>query len=148
MPTRRIILTALMLAAAVPAATRASQPLPSVEVYKSASCGCCNKWVEHLETNGFKVTARNVDDPVEYKRRFGVPPEMGSCHTAQVGGYFIEGHVPAREIKRLLNERPQALGLAVPGMPMGSPGMEGPRKDAYDVMLIRNDGSSGRYASY
>lgn len=144
----RIILTAIVLTAAAPALSPAAQPLPAVEVYKSASCGCCSKWVDHLKANGFEVIVRDVDNPVDYKRRFGVPPEMGSCHTATAGRYFIEGHVPAREIKRLLNERPQARGLSVPAMPMGSPGMEGPRRDPYDVLLIHHDGTYGRYASY
>ncbi|MGV3742789.1 MAG: DUF411 domain-containing protein [Burkholderiaceae bacterium] len=116
-----------------------------VEVYKSEYCGCCHEWVKHLEENGFTVKATNVENPSDYREKFGIPKELGSCHSAKVGGYALEGHVPASEIKRLLAEKPKAKGLAVPAMPMGSPGMEGPRKDPYDVLLIQND---GRYKTY
>lgn len=121
---------------------------PVVEVYKSASCECCIDWVKHLEKNGFSVTARNVANPTDYRERFGMPNELGSCHTALVGGYAIEGHVPASEIKRLLQERPKAKGLAVPSMPMGSPGMEGRRSDPYDVLLVQPDGKYSVYRHY
>ena len=121
---------------------------PVVEVYKSASCECCTDWVKHLEKNGFSVTARNVTNPTDYRERFGMPNELGSCHTALVGGYAIEGHVPASEIKRLLQERPKAKGLAVPSMPLGSPGMEGRRSDPYDVLLVQPDGKYSVYRHY
>lgn len=121
---------------------------PVVEVYKSEYCGCCHEWVKHLEDNGFTVKATNVENPSDYREKFGIPKELGSCHSAKVGGYALEGHVPASEIKRLLAEKPKAKGLAVPAMPMGSPGMEGPRKDAYDVLLIQNDGRHSSYRHY
>lgn len=123
--------------------------LPVVDVYKSPSCGCCNDWIKHLEAHGFKVRAHNTDDVVSHKYRLGVPPGHGSCHTAEVGGYVIEGHVPASEIKRLLRERPKARGLTVPGMPIGSPGMEqGSRRDPYEVLLIDRAGGTRVYARY
>ena len=119
-----------------------------VEVYKSPTCGCCSKWVEHLRQNGFEVVTRDVQDLSAYKSRFGVPRNLSSCHTARVGGYIVEGHVPAKEIKRMLAERPKAVGLAVPAMPMGSPGMEGPRKDPYRVLLFDSQGRYRTYARY
>lgn len=121
---------------------------PVIEVYKSEYCGCCHEWVKHLEENGFTVKATNVENPSDYREKFGIPKELGSCHSAKVGGYALEGHVPASEIKRLLAEKPKAKGLAVPAMPMGSPGMEGPRKDAYDVLLIQDNGSHSTYRHY
>ena len=120
-----------------------------VEVYKSPTCGCCNEWVKHLKANGFSVKAHDVPDVAHYKTAFGLPITLGSCHTAKVGGYVIEGHVPANEIKRLLKERPAISGLAVPGMPIGSPGMEqGAHKDRYDVMSFDKQGKIGVYARY
>ena len=120
-----------------------------VEVYKSPTCGCCNEWVKHLRANGFSVKAHDVSDVAQYKTTFGLPITLGSCHTAKVGGYVIEGHVPANEIKRLLKERPAISGLAVPGMPIGSPGMEqGAHKDRYDVMSFDKQGKIGVYARY
>ena len=122
---------------------------PQIEVWKSASCGCCHLWVEHLERNGFKVKVNDVAGPADYREKFGMPSAYGSCHTARVQGYVLEGHVPAREIHRLLKEKPQAVGLAVPGMPVGSPGMEmGDRKDPYDVMLVGRDGKAKVFHSY
>lgn len=123
--------------------------LPVVDVYKSPSCGCCNDWIKHLKAHGFKVRAHNTDDVVSHKYRLGVPPGYGSCHTAEVGGYLVEGHVPAREIKRLLKARPKARGLTVPGMPIGSPGMEqGARRDPYEVLLVTPAGETQVYARY
>lgn len=116
-----------------------------IEVYKSSTCGCCGNWIKHLRANGFEVRAHDVAEPAEYRTRYGVPETFASCHTALVGGYAIEGHVPAREIKRLLAERPRAQGLAVPGMPHGSPGMEGPKSDPYDVLLFQKN---GRYVTF
>jgi hypothetical protein len=119
-------------------------------VYKSPTCGCCVKWVEHMREAGFVVTVNDVDNVHPVKMRVGVPPGKGSCHTAEVAGYFLEGHVPASDVKRLLKERPAAKGLGVPGMPMGSPGMEVPdgRAQAYDVELVATDGSTSRFSSH
>lgn len=122
--------------------------LAAVTVYKSASCGCCTQWVQHLQKNGFVVHTHDVPDTAVYRRRFGVPPTLGSCHTATIAGYALEGHVPAKEIKRLLAEKPSAAGLAVPEMPMGAPGMEGMRVDAYDVLLFTKDGRHSVYQHY
>lgn len=116
-----------------------------VEVYKSASCGCCSKWIEHLRVNGFDVQAHDVEDIAVSRASLGVPSALGSCHTGRVGGYLVEGHVPAQDIRRLLSERPDAAGLAVPGMPRGSPGMESDAKDPYDVLLFQRN---GRYTVY
>lgn len=121
---------------------------PVIDVYKSATCGCCKIWIEHLEANGFKVNAHDVASPSDWREKFGIPAEYGSCHTGMVNGYAIEGHVPAKEIKRLLAAKPKARGLAVPGMPLGSPGMEGPRKDPYDVLLVKPDGKTSVFAHY
>jgi len=117
-----------------------------IVVYKSPTCGCCGKWVEHMEKAGFSVEVENMNDVAPIKRELGVPGRMQSCHTAKVGDYFVEGHVPADLVKRLLADRPDIKGLAVPGMPMGSPGMEGPRKDPYDVIAIGKDGRARIYA--
>lgn len=121
-----------------------------VTMYKHPSCGCCMAWAEHMRAAGFAVVAKNVEDIVGVKNAAGVPMEMASCHTAQVGGYFIEGHVPADDVKRLLKEKPAARGLAVPGMPVGSPGMEHPsgHVDPYRVVLVGKDGSAGEFGSY
>ena len=120
-----------------------------VTVYKSPTCGCCKKWVEHLEQNGFEVKAYDVRDVVSYKLRMGVPAALGSCHTALVDGYVIEGHVSADDIKKLLTQRPAISGLAVPGMPVGSPGMEqGNRRDRYDVLSFTEDGATAVFATH
>lgn len=143
-----VALSAAALSLGAPT-TAGVTPAPSlVEVYKSATCGCCTKWVEHLKSHGFKVKTNDVANPSSYRAKFGVPDRLGSCHTALVEGYVIEGHVPAREIQRLLAERPRAKGLAVPGMPLGSPGMEGPRSDPYEVLLLQADGKHTVYQKY
>ena len=134
---------ATTLAAAVDAA------LPVVMVYKSPTCGCCESWVGHMRGAGFPVEIRDTQDLDAIKTEVGVPFGQGSCHTAKVGDYFVEGHVPADDVKRLLTERPEARGLAVPGMPVGSPGMEqGDARVPYDVLLVRKDGSTTLYQSY
>jgi hypothetical protein len=117
-------------------------------VYKTPTCGCCGKWVDHMKTAGFRVTVNEVANTAPIRARHGVKDAYASCHTAVVGGYVIEGHVPAADIRRLLKQKPKARGLAVPGMPMGSPGMEGPYQDAYSVLLLTEEGSSSwqRYA--
>ncbi|WP_200889956.1 DUF411 domain-containing protein [Lysobacter sp. A03] len=124
--------------------------LPLMVVSKSASCGCCHLWVEHMQKAGFEVEVVNTEELNPIKQRVGVPYGKGSCHTAEVGGYFVEGHVPAADIKRLLAERPDAKGLVVPGMPAGSPGMELPdgRVQPYVVELVANDGTTSEFARH
>ena len=123
--------------------------LLTVEVYKTFSCGCCGFWVEHMQQSGFKVNVHNVRDVTPVRENFGVPDAMASCHTAVVGGYAIEGHVPAADVKRLLRERPKAAGIAVPGMVQGSPGMEqGRGKDPYSVILFNKGGRSTVFAQH
>jgi len=119
-----------------------------ITVYKSPSCGCCNKWADHLRKAGFKVTTSDRIDMNNIKQSSGVKPELRSCHTALVDGYVIEGHVPANDIKRLLQERPDVTGLTVPGMPMGSPGMEGHREDNYEVLTFKPNGEIGVFSRY
>jgi len=119
-----------------------------ITVYKSPSCGCCGKWVEHLEANGFTVKVNNQRDMRPVKQHYGIDGKLQSCHTGVVDGYLIEGHVPAEDIQRLLRERPAVRGLAVPGMPMGSPGMEGPRKDNYDVLAFDDEGKTSHFSSH
>lgn len=135
--------TARNLAAAIliglPAIASAAQV---IEVYKSARCGCCEAWVEHLRLHGLTVKAHDVASPSDVRAKMGIPDRLGSCHTALIGGYAIEGHVPAADILRLMAEQPKAKGLAVPAMPPGSPGMEGPRHMAFDVLLVRDDGTT------
>jgi len=142
------IFSQAILAGALALPLLASAASPVVEVYKSAQCGCCTGWVEHMQENGFEVKVKNVGSPSDYREKFGMPQELGSCHSAKVAGYAIEGHVPAADIKRLLAEKPKAVGLAVPSMPMGSPGMEGPRKDPYDVYLVKAKGQRSVYKHY
>lgn len=126
------------------------QALPRVVVHKDASCGCCARWVEHVRKAGFYVDVRNVVNMNPIKERVGVPVGMGSCHTAEVGGYFVEGHVPASDIKRLLAKQPAAKGLVLPGMPAGSPGMERSdgRRDAYTVELVAKDGTTSEFSRH
>ncbi len=114
---------------------------PPMEVFKSPQCGCCGKWVEHLRRNGFRVETHDVADVGAVRSRLGMSAEFAACHTARIEDYLVEGHVPAADIRRLLNDRPKALGLAVPGMPPGSPGMEGPPPVPYDTLLIGRDGT-------
>lgn len=114
----------------------------TITVYKSPTCGCCTKWVDHLTDNGFKVKSINTNNLSNIKKNSGLPYGLGSCHTAFVDGYVIEGHVPASDIKKLLKQRLDVVGLTVPGMPMGSPGMEGPRRDKYDVMTFDKSGKT------
>jgi hypothetical protein len=138
-------------AQAAPPAARGSARPPLVEVWKDPNCGCCADWVTHLEASGFAVKVHDTGNTA-MRARLGVATKYGSCHTGLVGGYAIEGHVPAREIRRLLRDRPDAIGLAVPGMPVGSPGMDGPaygnRQDAYEVLLLTRDGGSKVFQAY
>ncbi len=117
-------------------------------VYKSPTCGCCTKWVDHLESEGFRIQAHDVSDIRGVKRQYGVLPALSACHTALVGGYVIEGHVPASDIRRLLRERPPVVGLAVPGMPRGSPGMEAPITESYEVLTFDRDGRTSIFSRH
>lgn len=122
---------------------------PELVVYKSATCGCCGDWIAHLREHGFAVTVHDSENMERIKQEAAVPRPLWSCHTAFAGDYVIEGHVPAAEIHRLLDQQPVAAGLAVPGMPLGSPGMEmGDRRDAYQVVLFQEDGSGSAFAHY
>ena len=139
----------------LPRAVRAAPPAPAktdaVEVWKDPQCGCCQDWVDHMQAHGFQVTVHATGNNA-VRARLGLPARLGSCHTALVGGYLIEGHVPASDVRALLQQRPKALGLAVRGMPVGSPGMDGPvygnRRDPYDVLLVAHDGSTQVFKSY
>ena len=151
---RRSLLLSATAAALWPAIAGAAKPAaPLVEVWKSPTCGCCGDWIKHLEANGFAVKTHLVQDTAPVRKRVGFDEKYGSCHTALVNGYALEGHVPAREVKRLLKEKPSGVvGIAVPGMPLGSPGMDlpsyGGRKMPYDVVLVKRDGTSSVYQSY
>lgn len=124
---------------------------PMVEVWKDPNCGCCTDWITILQKSGFDVRVNDTGNTAA-RARLGIPEKLGSCHTARIEGYALEGHVPVREIQRLLREKPRAIGLTVPGMPIGSPGMDGDiyngRKDPYDVLLIAHDGTSKIYQTY
>lgn len=154
MQRRTLLLSTLAWAAGTASGLAAASTRPVVEVWKTPTCGCCHDWIKHLQANGFEVKTHDVSDAVkrEYRQRLGLADRYGSCHTALVGGYLLEGHVPAREIQRLLKDKPRALGLAVPGMPIGSPGMDGPeyggRKDPYDVLLVQRGGTATVYQRY
>jgi hypothetical protein len=143
-----VLAASAVLALGMVPGARAQQSLPLVTVYKSPTCGCCGEWVKHMQASGFRVETHETGDVTPIRRRYGVPDELSSCHTAIVAGYAIEGHVPAADIKRLLRERTNAKGLAVPGMVAGSPGMEGPRSDPYRVLLFQRDGRYATYAQY
>ena len=123
----------------------------TMQVWKDPNCGCCKDWIAHLEKNGFEATVIDQGNNAA-RARLGMPQKFGSCHTALIQGYVIEGHVPAADIQRLLKEKPKALGLSVPGMPIGSPGMDRPayggRRDAYQVLLIQRDGSTTVFNTY
>ena len=151
--TRRLCLQRLLvlpLAAAL-APAQAAPAKPLVEVWKDPSCGCCEDWVLHIKKSGFAVRVNDSGNDAA-RKRLGIPAALGSCHTATVGGYALEGHVPAKDVQRLLREKLQAVGLAVPGMPVGSPGMDGAvyqgRKDPFDVLLVLPGGGTRVYQSY
>jgi hypothetical protein len=140
-------LAALALAIAVTSGgVDAQKPVP-IQVFKDATCGCCSIWVEHLRRSGFAATSENVTNITALKDKHGVPPQARSCHTALVGGYVVEGHVPAAEIHRLLKEKPRVAGLAVAGMPIGSPGMEGPNARPYDVLTFDKTGKTAVFST-
>ncbi|MGH7457695.1 MAG: DUF411 domain-containing protein [Longimicrobiaceae bacterium] len=121
---------------------------PLVTIYKSPTCGCCANWVEHLQENGFRTEVHDSNELGSVKSEHAVPPDLSACHTALVDGYVVEGHVPAETIRKLLAERPRVAGVAVPGMPMGSPGMEGPYSESYQVLTFTVQGETGVYATY
>lgn len=133
--------------AAEPTAQLASAELPVVHVYKSPTCGCCADWVTHMEEAGFRTEVQDMHNVAPIKARAGVPNHLHSCHTALIGDYVVEGHVPADVIRRLLAEKPNVTGIAVPGMPMGSPGMEGPYEDRYDIVAFQHGGGQYVYES-
>ena len=149
---RRTLLQAALIGAALPLASIGLHAAgkPQITVYKTPGCSCCCEWIVHLEKNGFAVVANDVPGTEPYRERFGVPRSLASCHTGVIDGYAIEGHVPAEEIKRLIAEKPKARGLSVPGMPVGSPGMEvrGERRDAFDVVLFDESGKREIYRHY
>ncbi|MES2990858.1 MAG: DUF411 domain-containing protein [Pseudomonadota bacterium] len=147
---RRELLSGLAAGAALAVLpAMAKTALPPVQVFKSPTCECCGAWVDHLKAAGFPVSVTEVGDTTAARKRHGLPERFGSCHTGIVGGYVIEGHVPATEVIKLLAARPAAIGLAVPGMPVGSPGMEvGDRRDPYDVLLIDRSGRATVFAQY
>ena len=149
-----LVLATAVHAADTPAtpepASPAQSPLPQMLVHKTPTCGCCEVWVERMRQAGFEVQTRDHNDLAPIKSRLGIPYGKGSCHTAEVGGYFVEGHVPAIDIKRLLAEKPDAKGLVVPGMPAGSPGMEMPdgRTQPYTVELVGQDSNTSEFARH
>lgn len=130
------------------ASTGSGHALPIMDVYKSPECGCCKAWAEHLQKNGFSVILHDVDDAPAARKKLGIPNRYGSCHTAKVGEYLVEGHVPAADIKKLLKEHPKAIGIAVPSMPPGSPGMESDAPVLYDTLLIAPNGTAKVFAHH
>ncbi len=139
----------IVLAGATVLLNRQSDELPTVTVYKSPTCGCCAKWVDHMKANGFEVNVTDMPDVTPMKTRFGLPVALASCHTAVIDGYVVEGHVPADVVKKMLNEKPDITGIAVPGMPIGSPGMEveGRPAQQYDILAFTKDGKYSVYES-
>ena len=149
-PARRHTLRLLLAGgAALASAPLWAQKKPApvrIDLWKDANCGCCNDWVAHMQAHGFEIGTVHNTGNVAMRARLGLADKFGSCHTALIGGYVVEGHVPAADVQRLLREKPVALGLAVPGMPIGSPGMDGPvyggRREAFDTLLVLRDGAS------
>ena len=140
---------AILLFSASSASVALAAEKDKVDVYKSPACGCCSQWVDHMKQSGFAVEIHNVRNVTPFRERYGVPESMASCHTAMVGGYAIEGHVPAADVKRLLREKPKATGIAVPGMVQGSPGMEqGGGKDPYNVVLFNARGRTTVFSAH
>jgi hypothetical protein len=148
---RRTFVLAVGAGLLAPATSRAQSAALQMEVWKSPTCGCCKDWIKLMQARGFKVTVHDSGNAA-VRERLKVPAKLGSCHTAVVGRYAIEGHVPAADVLRLLKEAPDAVGLTAPGMPVGSPGMDGPqykgRRDPHDVLLIARDGSTRVFSSY
>lgn len=144
MKIRRPALLFFAATAFISTAANAAQ----LTVHKSPYCGCCAKWIEHVQKHGFTVKVVETEDMMAVKKRLGVPDGLASCHTTQADGYFVEGHVPAADIKRLLAQKPKAAGIAVPGMPGGSPGMETAAKQPYATILVRRDGTTSTFARH
>jgi hypothetical protein len=147
-----VLALASLVSASAPSTPPAHVSAPSAKaviVFKDPNCGCCKEWVQHLRKHAFEVTARDTSNVAAVKSTAGVPERLHSCHTAFVNGYVIEGHVPAADIQRLLKEKPKVAGIAVPGMPVGSPGMEmGSRVDRYDVIAFNRDGTTRVFARH
>lgn len=145
---RRSLLVAML---AMPLSAMA-ESATTIDVWKTPECGCCKDWIKHLQSNGFQVVAHDVGDTSEMRRKLSMPEQFGSCHSGSVNGYALEGHVPATEIRRLLRERPVAVGLSVPAMPLGAPGMDGPeyqgRSFPYEVLLVGKNGKTSVYQAY
>jgi len=147
MRTKLFVIAGLALAGTLAAAARPAEQGLAMTVYKTPTCGCCAKWVEHMKAAGFKVQVQDMDDLTEIKQASGVPVRIRTCHTAVVGNYVVEGHVPADLVKKMLSEKPKVTGIAVPGMPIGSPGMEsGTEKAPHDVVLFDKSGTTTVYA--
>lgn len=149
--TRRAWLTGIAVLVLVPSTMLAYAAPATLQIWKDPNCGCCKDWIAHLEKSGFATTVIEQGNSAA-RARLGMPQKFGSCHTALIQGYVIKGHVPAVDIQRLLKDKPKALGLTVPGMPIGSPGMDGPayggRRDVYQVLLIQRDGSTTVFNTY
>lgn len=144
-----LAIVAAITSASAPANQQSSSANVEVTVFKSPTCGCCKEWVEHLRKHAFTVVSKDTSDVSSVKRAAHVPSTLYSCHTAFVNGYVVEGHVPAEDIRRMLKDKPRIAGIAVPGMPAGSPGMEvGSRKDPYNVMAFKRDGSTSVFAKH
>ena len=147
-----VLLTSTLFLQACSKTGEAVQVSNAIEVWKTPTCGCCGAWVDHLKENGFEVKVNDVDDTGSFRAALGMPQQYGSCHSARIQGYAIEGHVPAADIKKLLAEKPDAVGLSVPGMPLGSPGMEHPehpsKRHEYDVLLVDKNGGVRSYTRY
>ena len=144
---RRDVMWLFLGCSAMFASGARADALPPMVVYRDPTCGCCHKWVDYMRSNGFDVSVKDGVRLKALKAKLGVPPDLASCHTGEIAGYVIEGHVPADAVKRLLAEKPKARGLAVAGMPIGSPGMEGPNPEIYDVMLFCGEEPT-RYGRY
>lgn len=149
MKSSKPLLIGALLAALNPAYAEENAAANEITVYRSPTCGCCENWEDHIKDSHFSIKDNVSDDMQAIKKKYGVPDQLGSCHTAIIGGYVIEGHVPAKDIEKLLKEKPNVVGLSAPGMPMGSPGMEmGNRKDDYRVMSFDKDGNFKVFAEH
>ncbi|MEO7385720.1 MAG: DUF411 domain-containing protein [Gammaproteobacteria bacterium] len=143
-----VVFLALIFPGVAPAPAEEVAPLPLVKVWKTPTCGCCGKWIRHMEAAGFRVEVTEVDSVDPVRKANGIPESLSSCHTALVGGYAVEGHVPASDVRRLLREKPGILGLSAPGMPAGSPGMDLPGSPPYDVLAIGRDKTAEVFATH